>query len=161
MGEEQCVAGLQVRLNRFRVDLAGNVVGHEHHDDVGLGSSGSRIDDAQALGLSLGAALRTLGKTNADVDTRVAKRQRVCVTLRAVADDGDNAVLDDGKVGVLVIEHLGHVGSPWVGVGPALRRIERGVRLQMVVGVRDVDSPKSESRYKWARPSALWVENHR
>jgi hypothetical protein len=47
-------------------------------------------------------------QTDADVDTRVTERQRVGVALAAVADDRDLAVLDDGQVGVVVVEQLGH-----------------------------------------------------
>ncbi len=42
------------------------------------------------------------------LDARVAEVQRVGVALRAVADDGDLLALDEGEVGVLVVEDLGH-----------------------------------------------------
>ena len=43
-----------------------------------------------------------------DLDSGVAQVLRVRVTLRSVADDGDLLALDDGQVGVVVIENLGH-----------------------------------------------------
>jgi hypothetical protein len=38
----------------------------------------------------------------------VAQREGVGVTLAAVSDDGDVLALDEGEVGVVVVEHLGH-----------------------------------------------------
>ena len=78
-----------------------------------------RREHAQALGLGLGAALRARLQADADVDARVAQGQRVGVALAAVADDRHVLALDQGQVGVVVVEHLSHGGSPsWLaGVG--------------------------------------------
>src|ERR1700712_2784501 len=54
-----------------------------------------------------GPALGALGQADADVDTGVTQRQRVGVSLAAVAQDGDGAPLDDREVGVVVVEDLG------------------------------------------------------
>ena len=76
-----------------------------------------RGEDAQALGLGLRAALRARLQADADVDARVAQGQRVGVALAAVADDRHVLALDQGQVGVVVVEHLSHWGfSFWVGL---------------------------------------------
>ena len=68
MAEEERVALGQVGLDRVRVELALAVVGREDHDEVGLLDRVGRVDDAQPLGLGLGAALGALGQADADVD---------------------------------------------------------------------------------------------
>lgn len=108
MGEEQRVAVLQVALDGVLVDLGLDRVRDEDHDDVGLGRGLGRGDDAQALLLGLGLGLGALVQTDADVDAGVAQRQRVGVALAAVTDHRDLAALDDGQVGVVVVEQLGH-----------------------------------------------------
>ena len=52
-------------------------------------------------------------QADADVDARVAQAHRVGVTLASEADDGDNAALDDGQIGIAVVEQLGHGGTPF------------------------------------------------
>ena len=67
-------------------------------------------DHPQALVGGLCPGLRALRQADPDVDAGVAQAQRVRVALRAVADDGDLAPLDDRQVGVVVVEDLrGHV----------------------------------------------------
>jgi hypothetical protein len=36
----------------------------------------------------------------------------VGVALAAEADDGNDATLDDGQIGIAVVEQLGHGGTP-------------------------------------------------
>src|SRR5450830_425360 len=111
--EEQCLAGRQARLDRLGVDRALDRVRHQHHDDVGLGRSLGRSDDAQALVLGLDPRGAPLRQADADVDNRVAQVQRVRMPLTAVADDRDLAAGDDREVGVVLVEELCHGGSPW------------------------------------------------
>ncbi|WP_242704952.1 hypothetical protein, partial [Streptomyces sp. IBTA2] len=47
-------------------------------------------------------------QTDADVDAGVTERQRVGVALAAVTENRDLAALDDGQVGIVVVEQLGH-----------------------------------------------------
>ena len=102
------------------VDGALHLVGREDDDEVGLRDGVRDAEHAQALGLGLGAGPRPLGETDAHVDPGVAQVQRVGVALAAVADDRDLAALDDGQVGVVVVEHLGHrVGLSLGGGGGA------------------------------------------
>src|SRR5699024_4559281 len=62
----------------------------------------------QALLLGLRGGLRALAQADPDLDAAVAQVQRVGVALRAEADDGDLLALDDGQVGVVVVEDLSH-----------------------------------------------------
>ena len=62
--------------------------------------------------------LEPSGQSDAYVDTGVAQGQRVRVTLAAVAEHGHVLALDQGQVGVVVVEHLSH----W----KALLLIDRG-----------------------------------
>ena len=104
----------------FGVDRALHLVGRQDDDEVGLLDGVRHVEHAQALGLGLGAGLRALGEPDAHVDPGVAQVQRVGVALAAVSDDRDLAVLDDGQVGVVVVEHLGHrVGLSLCGGGGA------------------------------------------
>ena len=101
----------------FGVDGALHLVGRQDDDEVGLLDGVGHVEHAQALGLGLGAGLRALGEPDAHVDPGVAQVQRVGVALAAVSDDRDLAALDDGQVGVVVVEHLGHrVGLSLCGV---------------------------------------------
>ena len=98
VGEEQGIAFLEVGFDRFGVQRPLRRVRHQHHDQIGLGSGRGRIDDPQSRSLGLGAALGALRKTHPHVDARVPQAQRMCVALRAIPQDGDHPVLDDGEV---------------------------------------------------------------
>lgn len=108
MAEEQRVAVLEVVLDGLLVDLGLERVRDEDHDDVGLGGGLGHGHHTQALLLGLGLGLGAFVQTDADVDTRVTQRQRVGVALAAVTDHRDLAALDDGQVGIVVVEQLGH-----------------------------------------------------
>ena len=108
VGEEERVTLLQIRRDGLGVQLLLDRIGHRHHDQVGLGRGSGGIDDPKTLLLRLGAALGVRRQADADVDAAVAQAQRVGVTLAAVAHHRDDAVLDDGQVGIAVVEQLGH-----------------------------------------------------
>jgi hypothetical protein len=57
------------------------------------------------------ASSTALEQSDADVDTGVAKRQRVRMALAAVSEDRHVTVLDDRQVGVVVIEDLNRHGT--------------------------------------------------
>jgi hypothetical protein len=105
--EEERVAVLDVGLDRLGVDLALRGVGREHHHQVGLGARVERRQHAKPLRLRSRARLGRLGQPDPHVDAGVAERQRVRVALRAVADDGDFAALDEREIRVVVVEDLG------------------------------------------------------
>ena len=133
----------QVRRDRLGVDLALRGVRRQHHDHVGPGGRLGRRDHPQALLLGLGPALRALLQADHHVDARVAQRQRVRVALAAVPDHGDLASLDDGQVGVVVVEHLrGHAlsfqcGDPAVVARGVRREVRRARRAGPVVMERE------------------------
>src|SRR5699024_9273116 len=62
----------------------------------------------QALLLGLRGGLRALPQADPDLDAAVAQVQRMGVALGSEADDGDLLALDDGQVGVVVVEDLSH-----------------------------------------------------
>src|SRR5215469_8525704 len=53
----------------------------------------------------------SLGQPHPYVAARVAQAQRMRVALRAVAEDGNLAGLNEAEVGVAVVVHGGHVGN--------------------------------------------------
>lgn len=106
MGEEQRVAGLEVRFDGLGVHLALDVIGDQHHDEVRLLAGLLGADDPQALGLGALTAAAALVQADADVDAGIAQGQRVGVALAAEADHGNAAVLNNGQVGIGVVEHL-------------------------------------------------------
>ncbi|MPN62428.1 hypothetical protein SDC9_210176 [bioreactor metagenome] len=106
VGEEQRVAVLEAGGDLRGEEIGLHLVGGQDHDDVGLGSGLRRGEDAQALLLGPGTRPAAGLQADPDVDARVPQVQRVGVALRAVADDGDLATLDDRKIRVLVVEHF-------------------------------------------------------
>jgi hypothetical protein len=110
VAEEQRVAVLEVVLHGLLVDRRLQRVRHQHHDHVGLGGRLGRGDHAHALLLGPDTGLRAFVQADADVHARVTQRQRVGMALAAVPEDRDFAALDDGQVGVVVVEQLGHWG---------------------------------------------------
>jgi len=115
--EEQRIAGHQVRGDLLDVQLPLHLVGGEDHHQIGLRDGLRDGKHPQALGLRLRRRGAAGAQADAHVDAGVAQAERVGVTLRAVADDGDAAVLDDRQVGVGVVEHFCHgVSNLLVGV---------------------------------------------
>jgi hypothetical protein len=106
--EEERVAVGDVGRDGLGVEMALDVVRDEDHDHVRFLDGLRRRHDAQALRLGLRPALAVLGEPDPDVDARVAQAERVGVALTAVAENGHIAALDDGQIGVGVVQHLGH-----------------------------------------------------
>ena len=102
--KNRCIAFLEVGFDRFGVQRPLRRVRHQHHDQIRPRQRPWRIDDPQSRSLGLGAALGALRKTHPDIDARVPQAQRMCVALRAIPQDGDHPVLDDGEVCVVVVE---------------------------------------------------------
>src|SRR5207302_494356 len=76
------------------VDLGALLVGHEHHDDVGLAGGGGGVDHAEAGRLGLLPRRAVGAEADADVHPAVAQVERVRVALTAVAEDGDLLALE-------------------------------------------------------------------
>ena len=108
MGEEQGVPRHERRRDRFRVHLALQVVGDQHHHQVGFLARLRGSKHPQAVALRLLTALRARLQANADVHAGVPQRQRVRVPLAAVAKDSDVPLLDKREVCVVVVEDLCH-----------------------------------------------------
>lgn len=114
MREREGLALGQLVRDLLAVDGALVLVRREDHDQVGpVGGVGDALD-LEAVVLGLGGRLRPLLQRDDDLDAGVAEVLRVRVALRAVADDRDLLGLDDGEVGVGVVDELGHVVSPFL-----------------------------------------------
>ena len=105
MCEEQGVARLQVRLDALCVDLSLDLVRGQDHNNVSLGCCLSDGGNAQALSLSLGAGLGTLGQANDNLHAGVTQVQCVSVTLGTVANNCYGAALDQREVCIVVVEN--------------------------------------------------------
>ncbi len=90
------------------VDVRGQLVGDEHHHDVGLLRRLARGHDSQAVGLDLLPSRRVRAQADPDVAARVVEVQRVRVTLTAVADDRDLARAQQIEVAILLVEDVCH-----------------------------------------------------
>src|SRR5699024_9316987 len=108
VGEEQCVAFLQVRFNGFFEHLCLVLVWYQDHDDVSFFGCVSNGEYLQAFSFGFGLGFGAFGQADAYVDAGVAQGQRVGVALGAVADNSYFAVLQQRKVGIFVIVFLGH-----------------------------------------------------
>ena len=89
VGEHQRLAGSQVRLDIFLVDLALNVIRHQHHDDVGCFRGIRNRENFQPGGFRFGFALAAFRQADNRIQAGIAQIQRVRVPLAAVADNGD------------------------------------------------------------------------
>ena len=106
--EEEGGAFLQVGGNLLGVDVALDLVGQQHGDDVALGDGLGHVLDLQAGGLSLGPGGRTGAQANDHVNSGILQVQRVRVTLRTVTDDGDLLGLDQRQVCAVVVDDFCH-----------------------------------------------------
>src|SRR2546425_863398 len=103
VAEGQVLAGREPRRDLVLVDLGALLVGHEHHDDVGLARGGGGVDHAQPGLLGLRARGAVGAQPDAHVHPAVAQVLCVRVALAAVADDGDLLAPERPQVGVLVV----------------------------------------------------------
>ena len=103
------LAGLEVVLDVLLVDLGLDLVGDEHHDDVGLLRRVIHAHDLEAGLLCRLGGLGALAQAHADVHAGVHEVERMGVALGAVADDGDLLAQDHlGVDVVLVVDGDGH-----------------------------------------------------
>src|SRR5699024_538711 len=153
VGEGERLALAEVRLDGLGVDLPLVLVGGEDHDQIRpLGHLGDGAH-GQALLLGLRGGLRALPQADPDLDAAVAQVQRVGVALGAEADDGDLLALDDGQVGVGVVEDLSHDVLLRCGVratGRSYRRVS-----WMVSGRLSCGDGRSAGAERAAQPSRL------
>ena len=95
-----------MRRDLLLVDIGLEVVGDQHHDDVRLFGGLVYCADAQSVGLGLLTTLTALVEADHDVEPVVPAVEGVGVSLAAVSDYADGLVLQEGKVGVVVVVHL-------------------------------------------------------
>ena len=104
MGEGQHGPLLEVVAQRVGVEVCLQLIGDEHHGDIGPGRAAGRIGHAEAGGLCLGGRTRTRAQADFDVLTAgVLEVIRVGVALGAVTDDQDVLVLDQVNVAIAVV----------------------------------------------------------
>ena len=107
--EGEGLARRQVRGDALLVHLGLRFVGDQQHDHVRFPGRVLDARHAQARLLGLGTAGAALAEANHHVQPAVAQVLRVRVRLGAVADDGDQLVLDGREAHVAVVVHLcGH-----------------------------------------------------
>ena len=99
VGEHQVVAGRQTRLDVALVDLRLQVIRHQHHDRVGPGRGGGRLQHRYAGFLDLGRAGAVGTQPDSHFHARVAQVVGVRKALTAVSDHrhflaGDPLALD-------------------------------------------------------------------
>jgi hypothetical protein len=110
MREHQHLAGGEIGRDLAGEQTPGDMVRHQHHDDVGpLRDRGHRVD-REAGGLRLRARAAVVGQSDPDVDTAVLEIEGVRVPLRPVADDRHFFRADQRQIRIVVIEHLCRFG---------------------------------------------------
>ena len=103
----------QVLLDLVVVDRALVLIRCEDHDQISPLSCVCHSEHLEASLFSLSNRLRALLERNDDLNARVAKVHRVCMTLRAVANDGYLLALDDRQVCIGVVVHFSHEWPPY------------------------------------------------
>ena len=101
---------LDVRVDFLRVHVGDLLVRQQHHHDVGALHRFRDFLDRQACVFGLAPRRAALAQADRHVHAAVLQVQRVCMALRAVADDRDLLALDEGEVSVFVVENV-HDGS--------------------------------------------------
>ena len=112
MGEEDGVAVGEVRGDLRLVHRLLLGVRKQDHDGVGPLRGLRDRHHGQALGLGLGLRGGTVAQADDHVDARFLEIQRMGMTLRAVADDGDLAIGDERTIGICFVVHGCHGGTP-------------------------------------------------
>jgi hypothetical protein len=106
VGERERAALLDVRLDVLPVDHRVVLVGEQDHHDVGALHRLADLLHREARVLRLVPRRPTLAQRDRDRDARVLEVEGVRVALGAVADDRHLLVLDQRKIGVLVVVDL-------------------------------------------------------
>ena len=106
--EEEGGAFLQVGGDLLGVDVALDLVGQQHGDDVALGDGLGHVLDLEASGLSLGPRGGTGAQADDHVNSGILQVQRVSVTLRTVTNDGNLLGLDQRQVCAVIVADLCH-----------------------------------------------------
>src|SRR5207302_10707984 len=103
--EHERLARLEVWLNRVAIEFRLLRVRSKNHDDIGPSRSLCRRVNGQPFLLGFGARSAGFGETHSDLNSAIAQVQRMCMSLRAVANDGHLFSLNEREIrGVVVIE---------------------------------------------------------
>ena len=102
----------QVRLNALFVQCSLLFIVDENHDDVRSLCSLGACHDLEALCLGLCPALGAFIQTDNNVNAAVLQVQCMCVTLRAVADDGNGLACELLQIAILLIKNSCHDKLP-------------------------------------------------
>src|SRR5262245_12144170 len=127
VAEGQVLAGGQPGRDLLLVDLGALLVGHQHHDDVGLLGGGGRVDHPQALGLRLAARRAVRAEPDAHVAAAVAQVEGMGVSLAAVADDLDALAAQRLQGRVLVVEDLHDAARSFSFASTVRSRVPRNI----------------------------------
>ena len=103
VGECDCSARLDVRLDVVGPDGALVLIRSQDHDDVGLSSGFRNGLDFQTLLLGVLNGLGGRTQANDDVHTGIAQVQCMSVTLRTVTKDGHLLAFKHRQIGVLFV----------------------------------------------------------
>jgi len=87
--EQQCRAGLDVRLDRFLVQRRLHHVRRQYGDQIGALHGVGWLGHLEAIGLRLVPGRAVRAQADHDVEAGVAQVQRVRAALAAVAEHGD------------------------------------------------------------------------
>ena len=103
MCEHQHVALFQIRADAFLVQLSLLLIVDEDHDDVSLlGSLGSGINLEASL-FSLSPGTGAFVKADDDIAAGFLQVQCMCMTLGAVADDGNGLAIQQCNITIFLI----------------------------------------------------------
>ena len=93
-------------FNIRRIHLAGDLVGRQDHDDIGVSRGSSDLLDHKAglLGLFPGAAV--FPQPNPDIHPGVTQVESVGVALTAVSDNDNFLTRKQGQIGIVVIINI-------------------------------------------------------
>ena len=104
--EREYRALLGVRLDVLFVDLRDVLIGQQDHDHISRLDRIIHLGHFQASLLHLGPRRTALTQPHHHLDAGFRQVLRVCMTLRAIADDGDILTFDEREVAVLVVENF-------------------------------------------------------
>ena len=111
--KHQDVAFLHVRSDLVIIDISGDFIGNEHHDDVGSLRSFLDFHNGQAGSFSLSDARAGGTKTDDDVHAALLQVLRMRMTLAAVTHDGHGLSVQQSQITIRIIILRDHYSSPF------------------------------------------------
>ena len=131
VGEHQRRALLHVGREMVAIDVGLQLVGRQHHHDVGPFGGAGHVHHLDPLGLGLLGRRRARTQRDRDVlDAAVAHVEQMGMALAAVADHRDLLALDEIEIGVPIV--IDAHGSSFLSLPVAGRLEMRGGTLESV-----------------------------